>query len=97
MTICILARISSGTLGSSLWLTKRAFASEWVRILVISFSESSVNIGTAMRPNAATENSATGQFGIFCERIATLSPEFIPKLDNWRDILRQQSPKEANV
>ena len=63
------------------WEMNRTFDSEWVRILVTSFWETSASMGTTMRPYAVVAKKATTQLGMFCDRIATRSPCLIPKRD----------------
>ncbi len=50
-------------------------------MFVTSFSELSGRIGMAIRPKAVAVKNANVQLGMFCERIATLSPALIPKRD----------------
>ena len=95
--MCMRSSRASGTFGSSLRETNNALVSECVRMLVISFSDSSVSMGTAIRPNAVMEKNATDQFGMFCENIATLSPLLMPKLLRVRERRRQVSLNDAYV
>ena len=48
-----------------------------------------------MRPKAVTAKKATGQLGMFCENMATLSPLLIPKLESCLERRLQVSLKEA--
>ena len=75
--------------------TKMTLLSEWVKILVISFSELSGRMGIATRPKAAAEKKASVQLGIFCDNIATLSPALMPKRDILIDSMLHFSPKLA--
>ena len=52
-----------------------------------SAAEESGSIGTTTLPNGTTEKYATVQLGMFCDRMATLSPALMPK----RDILCERS------
>ena len=63
------------------WEMNRTLDSEWVRMLVTSFSETSCSMGTAMRPYAVAAKKATTQLGMFCDRMATRSPCLMPKRD----------------
>ena len=72
-----------------------ALHSEWVRMLVTSFSDESGRIGTVTLPNGTQENIATVQFGIFWERIATLSCAPTPYLLNMWDSSRHLCLNEA--
>ena len=48
-----------------------------------------------MRPKAVTAKNAAGQLGMFWEKMAILSPLFMPKLDSRLESLRQVSLKPA--
>ena len=66
-------------------------------ILVTSFSELSGRMGMAILPKGTIEKNATDQFGILCERIATLSPELIPYCVSNFEIESACFLKEAKV
>ena len=83
------------TFGSKRLETNSTFVPEWVRILVTSCSEESGRIGTMTRRNGVVEKNATVQFGMFWERIATLSPALTPNRDIRWDRSRQRLRKEA--
>ena len=82
MTRVIFFLTSSFSFGSMRCEMKIALHSEWFRMFVTSFSEESGRIGTATLPNDTMENRETVQFGMFCERMAILSPAFRPYLEN---------------
>ena len=65
--------------GSMRWEMKMALQEEWLRILEISLSDESGRMGTLTRPKGTQENMATVQLGMFCDRMATLSPAPMPK------------------
>ena len=80
--IFILSRSGSGIREKNFLDTNRAFDSEWVRMFVISFSVSSVSIGTAILPEETTDMKDMAQFGMFWEKMATLSLAFMPKFES---------------
>ena len=85
MTRSIFSMHSRLSFGSSLLDMNIALLPEWFRMLVTSFSDESGRIGTDTLPKGTRENIATVQFGMFCDRIATLSPAPMPYLDRWWD------------
>ena len=58
--------------------TNNTLLSEWLMMLVTSFSELSGRIGMAIRPKGTTLKKATDQLGMLCDRMATLSPAPMP-------------------
>ena len=74
------------TFGSSFFDTKMALLSEWLRMFVISVSDESGRMGTEILPKGTNENIATVQFGMFCDNMATLSPELMPYRESLAEI-----------
>ena len=78
ITRVIFFLISSLTFEASLCETKITLLSEWLMILVTSFSELSGRIGMAILPKGTMLKNAADQLGMLCDRIAILSPAPIP-------------------
>jgi hypothetical protein len=81
------------TFDTNLLETNMTLLSEWLMILVTSFSELSGRIGIAILPKGAVLKNATDQLGMLCERIATLSPAPIPY---WVSFFEMQSHFDLN-
>ena len=64
MTRVILSLTSWLTFDASLWETKMTLLSEWLMMLVTSFSELSGRIGIAIRPKGTRLKNATDQLGM---------------------------------
>ena len=75
--------------------TKRTRVPECIRMFVTSCSEESGRIGTTTRPKGVMEKNATVQFGMFWDRMATLSPALIPNRDIRWDRSRHRLRNEA--
>ena len=60
-------------------------------MLRISCSVRLGSIGTMILPEMTVEKKLTAQFGILCDKRATLSLTLIPKFDNRREIRLVQS------